>query len=125
MPFLCPECGNPTLEIAAAIELPPDSTWDEIALQTVRCAACGFRAAAVYRESRRGSLDSEAVDHTGYRLPADVLESLVARIEACPAPRSSACRCEAHRSLGKTDELGRWCGLPATGAWFPMRSSSD
>lgn len=120
MPFSCPACGAASLEIKAAIELPPDSTWDEIALQLVACARCGFRGAAVYQESRRGSLDSEAVDHTGYRPPAETLDRLRTLIASCPDPRNPSCGCEAHVHLAQHDASGRWCGIPGQDAGFAM-----
>ena len=124
MPFDCPKCGAPgTLAITSAIELPPDSRSDEIALQLVACARCGFRAAAVYEESRRGSLDSEAVDHAGYRVPAETLSLIAAQVAACPDPGNHACDCASHRRLGRADDSGRWCGLPETAGRFPMRVS--
>ncbi|MFL5383787.1 MAG: hypothetical protein ACJ8GN_14805 [Longimicrobiaceae bacterium] len=124
MPFDCPECGVPgTLAITAAIELPPDRRSDEIALQLVACARCGFRAVAVYEESRRGSLDSEAVDHAGCRVPAETLDAIASQIAACPDPGNPACACASHRRLGRADDSGRWCGLPEMAGRFPMRVS--
>jgi Zn ribbon nucleic-acid-binding protein len=120
MPFSCPACGAASLEITDAIELPGDSTWDEIALQLVACTRCGFQGAAVYQESRRGSLASEAVDHTGYRLPGETLEWLRELIAACPDPRNAACRCEAHVRLSQTDAAGQWRGVPGQDAGFAM-----
>ena len=122
MSFACPECGSPgSLRITSSIELPSDSRSDEIALQIVECARCGFRAAAVYEESRRGSLDSEAVDHYGYRVSTESLDSLIAQIGACPEPSSCGCGCESHRRLGRTNALGRWNGMGETAGSFPMR----
>ena len=75
MPFRCPACHQPSLEIVQSLELPADDQWDEIAVQELRCSgpACGFRGIAVYEESRRGALDSECVVHTGYVLtPAGI-----------------------------------------------------
>ncbi|HVG45555.1 MAG TPA: hypothetical protein VM890_12530 [Longimicrobium sp.] len=126
MPFACPECGSPgSLRITSSIELPPDSRSDEIALQLVACARCGFRAAAVYEESRRGGLDSEAVDHVGYRMTGEALDSLAARIGACPETRNRGCGCESHRRLGRTDDSGRWRGLEDSAGWFPMVYTAD
>ena len=122
MAFQCPECQSPgSLRITSSIELPPDSRSDEIALQLVACARCGFRAAAVYEESRRGSLDSEAVDHVGYRVARETLESLATQVAACPQPENRGCDCESHRILGRTDDSGRWCGLVDAAGRFPMR----
>jgi len=126
MAFACPECGSPgSLRITTSIELPPDARSDEIALQVVACARCGFRAAAVYEESRRGSLDSEAVDHQGHRVPRATLDSLAAQIGACPDPANHSCGCESHRRLGRTDDSGRWCGLEDATDRFPMRYERD
>lgn len=70
MPFRCPSCDQPSLEITQSLELPADDQWDEIALQALKCSAtaCGFTGIAVYEESRRGALDSECVVHTGYAM---------------------------------------------------------
>jgi len=121
MAFQCPACRSPgSLQITSSIELPPDSRSDEIALQVVACARCGFRAAAVYEESRRGSLDSEAVDHVGHRVTGEALRSLAARIDACPEPGNPGCGCASHRQLGRTDDAGRWRGLEDSEGRFPM-----
>ena len=126
MPFVCPECESPgALAITACIELPPDSRSDEIALQVVECGRCGVRAVAVFEESRRGSLDSEAVGHSGYRLPGETLDSLIAQISSCPDPANRGCRCESHRDLGMTDDSGRWCGFGTAAHGFPMRYSRE
>ena len=126
MAFACPDCGDPaSLRITSSIELPPDRRSDEIALQVVECARCGFRAAAVYEESRRGSLDSESVDHVGYCVAKETFESLAALIDACPDSASSSCPCESHRRLGRTDDSGRWRGFVDTADPFPMRYTRD
>lgn len=109
MAFICPDCLTPgSLTIRHSIALPSDSRSDEIALQVVECAACGFRGAAVYEESRRGSLDSEAWEHTGYRVTDAVVETLIDQIRRCPAPSKENCRCPTHLALGQKDERGRW-----------------
>jgi hypothetical protein len=99
------------LTIVASLDLPGDSRSDEIAVQPVACSRCGFTGVAVYEESRRGSLDSEAWEHLGYELPNAVYDELLALVRGCPNPRDEACACEAHRSLSETDEGGRWVGL--------------
>jgi len=112
MPFVCPECMTPGwMKITHRIELPSDSRSDEIAVQIVRCSRCRFRGAAVYEESRRGALDSESVDHRGYKVKKADLKSLVDKIEACPDPKNARCQCPSHRSLGQKDSGGRWRGL--------------
>ena len=111
MPLVCPECSSASLTVAASIELPPDSRSDEITLQIVRCSECRFSAAAVYQESRRGALDSESVDHAGYRMPARELRALRRLMRSCPEPRNAYCDCEAHRRLGVLDAAGRWIGM--------------
>jgi hypothetical protein len=111
MPLVCPECSSASLKVIASLELPPDSRSDEITLQIVRCSDCGFSAAAVYQESRRGALDSESVDHAGYRLPEAELRGLQRLIRSCPTPGNWRCDCEAHRKLGAQDAAGRWIGM--------------
>lgn len=111
MPFRCPQCGGSTLRITRRLELPPDSRSDEITLQVIRCSSCGFGGIAVYQESRRGGLDGESVDHSGYRVrPAD-LRALERQIRACPRPGDRRCSCSTHRTVGRRNEYGRWVGL--------------
>jgi hypothetical protein len=113
------------LEIIASIQFPPDSRSDDIYLQVVVCGRCGFRGLAVYEESRRGAMDSESWDHTGYRLEPAGLESIVQAIESCPEPNNQACTCSAHRDLGERDAAGRWKGIDGfvISDLFPMEIS--
>ena len=121
MPFLCPSCKRPHLEITCGIELPPDSRSDEITLQALHCSACSFAATAVYEESRRGSLDSECVNHEGYGFPPARVEEIEELIGRCPEPSRGSCQCASHRLLGRT-KGGRWSGLDdlAPVESFPM-----
>lgn len=126
MPFMCPECGAAgSLEITSSIELPPDAWSDEITLQIVECFRCGFRGAAAYEESRRGSLDSEAWRHRGHRMRSEALAALAEAIAACPEPRRSGCPCASHQSLGRTDDSGQWIGIIGSEGSFPMRSAIE
>ena len=111
MPFICPECAQRTLAITEALELPPDSRSDEITLQAVSCSACGFAGLAVYEESRRGSFDTESVDHRGYRVSRADLHVILRAVRRCPRPSDPRCGCAAHRELGRTSASGRWDGL--------------
>ena len=112
MALRCPKCNaGGSLRIDLKIELPGDSRSDEIALQIVKCSRCGFAGVAVYEESRRGSLDSESVDHAAFDVSADDVAALSKLIRRCPDPRNSRCRCAAHRKLGRRDARGRWAGL--------------
>ena len=120
MSFICPECSGGRMRIAASLELPPDRWWDEITLQVVECPDCGFRGAAVYEESRRGALDSEAWNHRGLRLDEATLRTLIQDVAACPEPRNAACRCAAHQRWGRTDAAGRWAGVPESAGGFPL-----
>jgi Zn ribbon nucleic-acid-binding protein len=120
MSFICPDCAGSRLRIASSLELPSDRWWDEITLQVVECPECGFRGAAVYEESRRGALDSEASNHCGVRLADALLRTLVEDIAACPEPRNAACRCTAHQKWGRTDAAGQWIGLPESEDGFPL-----
>ena len=112
MPLVCPECFTPkSLEITFKLELPPDSRSDEIALQIVECSHCGFAGIAVYEESRRGALDSESFEHTGYRIGVDDLNILKEAVKQCPEPENSRCECRVHRTFGRQDASGRWNAL--------------
>ena len=111
MPFVCPKCSSKSLNIVSSIELPPDSRSDEIALQIVKCSRCKFEGLSVYQESRRGALDSESVDHRGYYANAEDIAAIRGKIDRCPDHRKGRCRCSAHRSLGRKNDLGRWIGL--------------
>lgn len=111
MSFNCPKCQSvATLKINQSIELPPDSRSDEIALQLVVCSreSCGFRGVAIYEESRRGALDSEHWDHTGYRVSVEVFEKLGSTIARCPDPSRANCQCDSHQKLGGVSLSGRW-----------------
>jgi hypothetical protein len=124
VPFQCPNCSLPrSLRIAATIELPPDSRWDEISLQVVRCGACNFAGLAVYEESRRGALDSEIVHHSGYYVQDEDLKNFAGMIQKCPEPANRRCDCSTHHKLGKQDAYGIWDGLSETqlGLSFNMK----
>jgi hypothetical protein len=121
MPFLCPDCAAGSLEIVGALELPPDRWWDERALQALACARCGFRGLAVYEESRRGALDSEAVEHGGLRVGAETVVALLGGLAACPAPGNAACRCAAHERWGRAAPSGEWVGVAGVAGGFPLR----
>ena len=101
--FICPECGNDTLGISLAAELPATGHDDEMTLQTVSCTNCGLQGIAVYRESRHGSLQNESWDHTGYELEGDEIERFSQSIAACPAPQDKRCPCQTHQSLAQRD----------------------
>lgn len=111
MPFLCPKCSTKSLSITSKIELPPDSRSDEITLQIVDCTRCSFAGIAIYEESRRGALDTESFDHTGYRVREDDLTALRKTIRHCPEPNNWHCDCIAHRMLGNKDGSGHWNSL--------------
>lgn len=126
MAFKCPNCSENTLSIERALELPPDAREDEITLQVLICARCGFEGLAVYGESRRGALDSEAWRHEGYRVSAEDLAKIRELVERCPAPRDQSCGCAAHEKLGSR-RGDTWEGLPQNGVevlgGFQMRWS--
>jgi hypothetical protein len=96
MPFECPACDDPKLEISFSLELPPQGDDDEITLQTLKCAGCGFNGVAVYRESRHGSLDSESWNHNGYPIDDSYLERLYEALLLCPKPSNKHCPCPTH-----------------------------
>ena len=106
--FQCPQCDAYLLKITASIDLSPDYRWDEITLQTVKCTKCGFTGLATYLESRRGALDSETWDHTGYHVSDEVVDKVNKQIKKCSKPRDHRCKCTSHKSLGKKDDAYRW-----------------
>ena len=112
MAFACPKCSiDDSLVIVIGIELAPDSRSDEIVIQVLQCGRCGFRGLAVYEESRRGALDSEAWEHTGYQVEEDVVNTIAGLIDNCPDRNNNDCSCESHRMLGQRDQNGRWNGI--------------
>ena len=113
--FVCPKCQAAALAIGDCIDFEPDSRSDDITLQLVGCSRCGFEAVALYEESRRGSLDSEASCHTGYFVNGATLISIKDGIKACPAPRDGGCLCDWHSLLGARDARGAWDGLRRLG----------
>jgi len=112
MGFFCPSCRSAHgLEIRQSIALPPDSRSDEIMVQVLACRECKYEAAAVYEESRRGELGSEAWNHTGYRASHAALWRLMNLISACPTPKMAGCQCASHRRLGRRSQRGTWNAL--------------
>ena len=113
MSFLCPNCSDPdrTLATIDLIELPSDARSDEITLQVIKCASCGFAGIAVYEESRRGALGQESFLHTGYGVNQGDLTRIRNQIKACPDFRNPRCDCLAHQILGKKDARGNWIGI--------------
>ena len=111
MSFICPQCDAPTLEMIRSLELPGDSFSDEITLQQIACYRCGLRGTSVYQESRRGQLDSESWDHTGYRLDEGDYQRLDHLIQACPNPADKDCVCTAHIFFNLVGPTGQWQGL--------------
>jgi hypothetical protein len=114
MALICPDCNAHTLHIQQSLELPPDGYDDEITLQLVGCSGCGLEALALYTESRRGSLDSDAWQHEGFRVrPAD-FRAVARAIERCPQPSDKRCTCPTHQTWGQTNGY-RWAGLQQSG----------
>ncbi len=112
--MICPECQSQALTIERSLELPPDGDNDEITLQTVACAHCGFQALALYRESRRGALDSESWVHEGLRVSPEDFQAISDMIEGCPQPAERRCHCLTHQRLGRMSGY-RWDGLRLIG----------
>ena len=82
--FVCPGCGNGSLEIVESVDLERGGSLDEVAVQRVECAGCGFLGGAVYEESRRGRLGAESIGHYGYRLDGDEYAALGQRMRSLP-----------------------------------------
>lgn len=112
--MVCPACHSNRLQIELSLELPPDGYEDEITLQVVGCGQCGFTALAVYGESRRGALDSEAWRHEGYRVSETDFRAVWQLMAACPRPEDPHCQCAAHQRLGQQSGY-RWDGLGKSG----------
>lgn len=112
--MICPECQADALRVERAIELPSDAANDEITLQTVVCRQCGLQALAVYRESRRGALDSESWQHEGYRVRAADFKRVRQLIRRCPSPSNPRCGCAVHQQFGHQRDY-RWDGLEHSG----------
>jgi hypothetical protein len=89
------------------MEIPSDDWYDELALQVLVCDACALSEIGTYSESRRGALDSEAVDHEGFHADAEVIVRVRRLIRSCPRPGDASCDCEGHRVLGQSVG-GRW-----------------
>jgi len=112
MAYKCAACGHQhSLTVKASIDLPADSRSDEIALQIIQCASCGFRGIAVYAESHRGALDDDSFEHVGYFSDEKSVNKLAGLIKKCPDPHNKRCSCQAHQTLSITDRSGRWHGL--------------
>lgn len=61
------------VSIEKSIDLPSDDQFDEIAVQLL--VSDGEPVAiGTYRESRRGGLDTEVVEHVAHLMPDDVLQ---------------------------------------------------
>ena len=93
------------------MELPADSRSDEISLQVIACSNCDYKGLAVYQESRRGDLRSEAWEHTGYRVENKSVIMVDRLIRKCPQPGNSACSCRSHLVFRIYDQVGVWQGL--------------
>jgi hypothetical protein len=111
MAFICPECLQNRLTITTRIELEGDSRSDDIALQLLDCASCGFNSIAVYEESRRGALDAESYDHYGYKISGEDFRSIQALLEPCSNLQRCDCTCPAHQRLNRCNAQGRWNAL--------------
>lgn len=94
--FVCGPCKAPSLTIGKVIDLASDDD-DELSLQLVVCGQCGAEAVAVYRESRRGSLDSDSYHHDAWMVPAETVRMIEREIAACPKPRDEHCGCRTHQ----------------------------
>ena len=111
MPFLCPSCQSPNLEIVRSIELAPDNRSDEITFQIIQCSDCHFSGLAVYQESRRGRLNSESYEHLGYKISNDKLAEVNKLVSQCPNLNKISCHCPAHQLFAQYDSSGYWQGL--------------
>jgi len=115
------------LNIVSKIELPPDNRSDEVTLQVVKCASCGFQAVAIYEESRRGTLGTESWNHTGFRVAKNTLAAIRKTIKQCPNPTHCRCQCPAHHLLTQLFTSGTWQGVNTLnyGNSFSMKLASS
>lgn len=122
MSLICPRCDAHSLEIIRALELSSDASSDEITVQQIACAGCGLHGAAVYQESRRGRLDAESWDHSGFILEDADYRRLDGLMRACPNPASRDCTCGAYTYFNQLDPAGHWRGLAGfqVSTPFPM-----
>ncbi|MFO7947350.1 MAG: hypothetical protein R6V19_11100 [Armatimonadota bacterium] len=97
MPLQCPKCKGLWLQVEKSMELGSDERSDEVALQIVHCSVCGFKAVAIYEESRRGTLDDESVHHTAYPADDEALGQVMDIITSCRNPQDASCRCRGHQ----------------------------
>jgi len=112
MAFICPQCPKGgTLELVAALELPPEGPWDEMTLQLATCQKCRARVVAFYRESRGGSLASESCFHRGMRIAHSDFDALKRLIAQCPTPQGARCPCSTHTQVQQDVQGGRWRGI--------------
>jgi hypothetical protein len=124
MSFECPQCSViKSLRITSSIELAADARSDEISLQIVYCSSCKFEALAVYEESRRGSLSSDAVDHYCYPAARNTIQATRGLIRHCPNPKNARCQCASHEKLNQRDPTGRWItpGFETGMERYPMK----
>ncbi|MFM8320360.1 MAG: hypothetical protein ACKOC5_05530 [Chloroflexota bacterium] len=124
MSFRCPQClTRDSLEIRAAIELPPTPQAGETSLQVVSCDACSFRGLALYEEMRGGAAGVETWKHIGYWVSPDAVDSIQSAIAGCPDSHNPRCNCPAHLALAQHDLSDSWRGLleMERGHTFAMR----
>jgi hypothetical protein len=127
MAFSCPECASPaSLVITSGLELAPDANWDEISVQILRCANCGFCGVALYQESRRGAFGDSLVVHQGYAVALQNFRILEQAIAACPSPGDHHCECRSHALIEQVYASGAWRGADTDqeGNGFVMQTSS-
>ena len=96
MALVCPYCAKVGLAHVTSMELPAPGIWQELTLQVLTCPNCEFKLGGVYLESRAGRLDSEVVNHSAYRVEAEEVAEIEARIASCPDRRDKRCTCDAH-----------------------------
>lgn len=95
--FLCPQCGAYGLKILQAMDLPPDNRSDDVILQIVECNSCSFKGLSLYEESRRGGMDSESWEHTGFWTTDAAVTEVETFFSQCSTLRDKRCGCDAHK----------------------------
>jgi hypothetical protein len=107
--FLCPQCGAFGLKVVKAMDLPPDSRSDDVMLQIIECNSCSFKGLALYEESRRGGMDDESFDHTGFWVSDEAVSEVEDIFSLCSSLGDKRCNCIGHkRAVAATSTGKKW-----------------
>lgn len=77
--LICNACGAPEMKVVVSRDLGGSHSWDENAVQVLRCGACSQWFAGLYCEERRGA--RERVRHQSVPLDAMTGERFAAAFD--------------------------------------------